>query len=211
LQLHHSLLLLLLHEACAWDVWLPTDCLVALPTSCLALISPLRGFVAPLKVCCLPACRALQGGGIDHQGTLNSPAWATVINSTVTNNAAELPRPSKNISLNVFGMPTQQLVLPSVDAMGAANMAGLTSAGGPSSSSGGSSSSGSKLEAVAAVQSSDEFQDLFGVGGGLRLVAAALVATNSSMGGNTAARLGPQVALLQGCWQVRHAAAAIEE
>jgi hypothetical protein len=56
---------------------------------------------------------------------------------------------------------------------------------------------------LASEQGMDEYHALFGVGGGLRLVAASLLATNSSLGGNSAARLGQQVALVQACWRVR--------
>lgn len=55
----------------------------------------------------------------------------------------------------------------------------------------------------ASEQGLDEYRALYGMGGGLRLVAATLLATNTSLSGNSAARLGQQAALVQACWRVR--------
>lgn len=61
----------------------------------------------------------------------------------------------------------------------------------------------SPIAMVASEQGLDEYRALYGVGGGLRLVAATLLATNSSLSGNSAARLGQQATSVQACWRVR--------
>jgi hypothetical protein len=135
-------------------------------------------------------CRALQGGGLAVQGTAD-PSWTALISSSVDSNGAMLPS-NTTINSSKRGPP---VITPLMGRyIPAAQAAGSQASDDLDSSAGG--------DGLQTRGDADQYSGLPGVGGGLQVLGATLLAHNSSFRFNTAARLGAAASIEQACWQV---------